>query len=275
MLNYYPVSAALEGRCAFIYCFAPGAGEMRLPALLPQLQIHLSGSIVYRLPDAEPVRSGSAVLVGSTNRFLDIETDALTTIMGIGFLPDGWRSILRMPADEATDRIIDAAALWPASHLDRLRERMAQAPLAVAATMLDAFVRTRMVGPDPDPRAAVVDRWIAQAGETSVDRLIGTLDLSLRQVERLTRATHGAPPRLIELKYRTLRLASEMAVADPTISATRFASSFYDQSHLIHNFNRFVGTTPRRFHIEQRFLARQLLVGRWHAGARSPLSLWS
>jgi AraC-like DNA-binding protein len=275
MLQYFPVSAALEGRCAFVYAFAPGAGEMRLPALLPQLQIHLSGTIAYRLPGTEPVRSGSAVLVGSTNRFLDIETDADTMLMGIGFLPDGWRSILRMPADEATDRIVDAAALWPMSELERLRERMAFAPLPLAAALLDDFVRRRMTGPDPDPRTAVIDRWIAQAGGTSIDRLTSALDLSLRQVERLTRATHGATPRLLELKYRTLRAASEMAVADATLSATQFASNFYDQSHLIHNFNRFVGTTPRRFHAEQCFLARQLLIGRWQAGARSPLSLWS
>lgn len=95
----------------------------------------------------------------------------------------------------------------------------------------------------PTPHFHVVDGWINGSANPSVPHLASALGLSPRQAGRIVSAAYGFAPKILAMRRRA-RVAAESLVggeagADPTIY-----DAFYDQSHLIREFRRFIGSTP-------------------------------
>lgn len=279
MLSYFPPAERLKGLVGATYVLRTGPLTLadHLPALLPQVQVILSGGMSHTNVNGEVQPAPPVAVKGPANGAGRILVGPGTVIVGIGLLPLGWAKVVGACASECADMVIDAAAMWGDRCVRQLLDRMqgasedyAKAAL-LAGLVEDVFSRQ---GRAADPRIGVIDRWLGTAPKISVDALAQRLELSHRQAARLTTSTHGAAPKLLAMKYRALQGAAALATSrrPEWLDA---GEGYSDQSHLIRHFHRFVGVTPGEFTRARQALARQTILGRWNAGVRSPIALWS
>jgi AraC-like DNA-binding protein len=92
----------------------------------------------------------------------------------------------------------------------------------------------------------------------------------------LTVATHGATPKRLAAKYRSLQAAGRMAVGEVTDWRDAVdIGGFVDQPHFIREFKRFVGMTPRAFLASPDSFVHRLIRGQWHPGRELGIAIWA
>jgi AraC-like DNA-binding protein len=278
-VNYAKPCTILEDMLS-VYCEVRGAGvpmSDTVPALLGQVHVFLSGGAEFEFADGRRVAAPQVALCGPFTQAFRFHLSGDLHMIGMGLLPVGWESLLGMAAGSLADTVVDAAAIWPASTLASLLDQLhGAADLSAAATTLDQFVLTRMAAStrDVDPRTAMIEHWLEHSKALSLADLGAALDLSPRQLGRLTVETHGASPKLLSMKYRALRSAAMLTLHKDNALNDAIAS-YADQAHFIRDFRRFVGWTPGVFLKDRHHLARVTMEGRWNVGARRSLALWS
>lgn len=248
-----------------------------VPALLPNLHIRLRGSARYAF-GAGPWQPVPAVaLLGPTNAAFRVELSGDCELICVGLLPEGWRDCVGVPCCDLADTMIDAADLWPARLVEDLLCRVAEGrDLTARRAAVEAFLAGRRHSRRQADwrRIAATRLWLEQPGAISLDLLASRINVSARQLARLTLDGYGASPKTLAMKYRALRAAGTLTVKGRAGMAEALAG-YADQSHLIRDFHRFVGCTPGRFVEERRALAHATMLGRWNAGARSRITLCS
>lgn len=273
-----PSSAWSAGLSVFGHIRADGVPVTEcVPALLPNLHVTLRGRATYRFADGRSRAAPPVAVVGATMSAFSMELSADYDMVCIGFLPSSWAAIVGVPADRLADDVTDAADIWAPGPVATLWHAVAEAPaLDARRSLIEAFLHDRGgdVHVDEAGRQAAIQRWLEQPGPPRLDGLADRLDLSWRQVERLTRSGFGASPKTLAMKYRALRTAGALAVRGEAALASAM-EGYADQSHLIRDFRRFVGWTPRRFLLDRQALASATMQGRWDAGIRTPLALLS
>lgn len=267
-LRYFAPSPALAPfvNLLFLWTGAPGISADWMPAIEGQIAIRLGGTGRFRFADGRVVDPAPVALIGPLSGSIHMTVQDMRSV-GAGLTALGWQALTQVPAVLASDMILDLAALWGDGPTTRLHAELAEAPgdQAVVSRLDAALVRRIMTGGvRVDPRGAAVDRWIAAHPDLSLDALSEALSLSARQVARLTAATHGLTPKLLAMKHRALRAATRLALVRPA----RIAEAGYgysDQSHMIRDFRRFIGTTPTAFLARE--VTRHVFEGPEQAGA--------
>jgi AraC-like DNA-binding protein len=189
------------------------------------------------------------IFAGQLTRPLWLEATGRSGVIGARFHPHAARAFLDLPMKQATDMRLDCAALWPAS-TDDLVQAVIRAPsLAERAHAVASFVEVRSAA---RPEDTVVSRCVAALQESA-----GTLDLGAaariaglgrRQLERRFVDVVGISPALLAnvFRFRHVFDAIERDSTRPWTDAAA-AAGYFDQSHLVRDFRRFVGCTPTEF----------------------------
>jgi AraC-like DNA-binding protein len=271
--SYFAPSPALAGLVAFHYVLETGdAGiDAGICALLGQVQVVIGGDAEYRLGRRNVAAPAGCHLVGPTDGAGRLRASPGTIAIGCGLTPAGWHALT------ADLPLANRCAPLPISDAARLHRACASAgDTATMAATLDACLEAHLAGAVPDPRIATIDAWIIAGDGWDIDALSARLGLSRRSVERLTLATHGATPKRLAAKYRTLQAAGRMAVGEVTDWRDAVAiGGFVDQPHFIREFRRFVGATPQRFLRQPDSFAATLLRGNWEPGKALGIAIWA
>jgi AraC-like DNA-binding protein len=282
LIRYFAVPPTAQGLCGIGYAFRAGAAPLvvQVPALMPQLQLIVQGGLRQELGAGGGGANAALTLVGATHAASTVAIAPGSRFYGLSLVPAGWETVARVGADEVADTMVEGAALWGERGPRVLAERAGAAASDEAAmALLFEFVVACAAGRAGDSRRhAGIAGWIGRAGLATVDELTAMLDLSPRQAARVTARAYGASPKRLLVKYRALRLAAVAALRPeaPWFEAGyEPGDGFYDQSHLVHDFKRFVGVTPSAYARERGAFAREMLRLRWRAGAREALTLWS
>ena len=268
--RYLAPDPALAGLVAFLYTIQVGDVAIAEPicALLGQIQVSLAGSAGYAIGHGLRVLPDVAV-VAPTDRAARFCATPGYRAIGCGLTPAGWAALVGAPADGIASGLCDGAALLGGAAAELRAVPSAADPVAAFAAALGGLaVSARPV----DPRIAVIDRWIVDGAPGDAAGLAATLGCSRRSLERLTAATHGATPKLIAAKYRTLMAAAWLVVGEADGPDAR--AGFADQSHFIREFRRFVGVTPGAFAAAPDSLVAQLIRGQRQAG-RPGIAIWN
>ncbi len=218
-----------------------------MPAGLAQIRFMLRGRVTYRFGSGEEavVSAPDASLFGPSFSATRFEANGPLLLFGVVLRPAGWAALVRADASRLADRMAPAADMldMPLAGLcDSLRT---MPDGAGQAGMADAVITRLLDGAAARPLgfARLVRRWLAGVGSPSVDRLVAAAGMSVRQVERLSRRTHGAPPKLVARKQRALRAAARL-VAGKARWQDAAGDDFADQSHFIRELRQFTGHTP-------------------------------
>lgn len=122
-----------------------------------------------------------------------------------------------------------------------------------------------------DVREAQVAVLPAMLPTLSLNALCTQIDVGARQLRRITEHTHGLSPKALAMKYRALRTAHAFTLGLGDMQhplVTQALLAYADQSHAIHDFQRFIGWTPAAFGSASISIARATLAGRHGAGVR-------
>lgn len=165
--------------------------------------------------------------------------------------PGGMAALLGLPAAELAGANVPLDALWGA-RAGQARERLMAAPRGRArAAVLDAILLERLGGrlPRPDPAAAEAVRRIeASGGRMRVRDLAHALGVGERRLGQIFERQVGLSPKAL-CRIARFHAAVSLLQRAPERSWTDVAyeCGFYDQSHLVHEFQALAGLSPGEF----------------------------
>lgn len=217
-----------------------GTAELVINLSEDEIRIYDSGSAEYcrRFP--------GIVVSGAYGGALDIDPMQNASMMGIHFRPGGAFPFFGGALGEITGSHIPLEALWGRLAVE-LRERLcAAATRQKRFQILEEAIKARLRWKSEHP---AVSRALGILGSTgagdSVGAIAARVGLSQRRFIELFTAQVGLTPKLFGrvLRFQRARQFAHQA-AKPNWSQVALTCGFYDQSHLIHDFQEFSGLSP-------------------------------
>ena len=174
-----------------------------------------------------------------------ISASGVVRLLGIRFQPGGTRPFVDLPANEITDRVIELGSLswqFERSLLDSC-EHAFELDQKIAA--LDAYLTSRLNDARFDSNllalaATIIDR----RGLVSVDQLASRAGVSSRQLERRFLQEVGLGPKLLARIVRFQQVFRAVDQSNPAWADVAIECGYYDQAHLIRDFNQFAQQSP-------------------------------
>jgi AraC-like DNA-binding protein len=184
-------------------------------------------------------------------------------VIGARFHPAAARAFAGGSMRRTTDRRLALEALepglaWkPAASLARMRSMAAR--IDAVAAFIAGHIAKLALAEDLAARIAA-ERIEEGAGEIDLAALAAELGLGRRQLERRFGDQVGIGPALLAAVFRFRRVFDliEHDGSRPWTDAA-LAAGYFDQSHFIRDFRRFVGCTPSEFHRTAQGLAQALV----------------
>lgn len=184
-------------------------------------------------------------------------TSALVSLRGhvhglaITLKPGAAQALLGVTARELAGAAVPVDALWPGDGA-RLLTRLAEQPTEaarIAVLQTELARRSRGLAPAVHPGAAQALRLlIDSAGQFAVRELAAAVGMGERRLQQLFSAQIGLSPRTWRRLARLQGcLRALRGQPDPDWSDVATAGGFYDQAHLIHEFQAICGCTPTEF----------------------------
>lgn len=181
--------------------------------------------------------------------------DTRRHVMGVHFKPGGAFRFLGAPANELADLHVDLERIWGRSSQDLREQLSAAANPASRFRVLEKSLLARLPHTAPQHRAVraalkILDR---EGGETRTRHLAEQLGLSQRHLIQLFSSQVGVTPKVFGRVQRFQRAAHlTRSGSPPDWADIAAACGYFDQSHLIHDFQTFTGLSPTEFHRQRR-----------------------
>jgi AraC-like DNA-binding protein len=232
----------------------PQAYSRWLPSGSAQLIVDLSGD---GLPVPELSTNGHAqemaraLFNGPDTQYFLEETGHPTYRIGVDFKPGGAYPFFRPPAGELRDAHLPLETLWGIRVVDDLRGRLVQAraPEERVQVLQEALLG-RLAHPlERHPAVTLALRALAKTPRgPAIARLAQQTALSHRQFVSVFREEVGLGPKefaRVQRFYRAVRRARK----EEPVDWSRLAAEcgYYDQAHLINEFQTFSGLCPSEY----------------------------
>jgi AraC-like DNA-binding protein len=228
----------------------PHPRERILPNGTVQLVINLSDDEIRIFDASDPARprrySGAAVAGPYSNFFL-IDPLVQASIIGVYFRPGRAIPVLGVPVSDLADAHVDLESVWGRTAAE-MRERLCTAAtpakrFAVLEEML--LGRLRRAPPWHGAIPVALDALEQADVAVKVRDLAGRVGLSQRRFIQLFTAEVGLTPKLYG-RVRRFQQVRELVRkgTEPDWAAVAAACGFFDQSHLIRDFQEFSGLSP-------------------------------
>jgi len=184
-------------------------------------------------------------LVGQMSGPILISPNGAVELLGIRFHPGGTSAFMRVPMNALTDRIAELGSL--SSELERellsvseclpaLDEKIAAVEAALIGRLLSSSQKSSAM--------RLAARIVQSAGVISVDQLASDAGISSRQLERRFMREIGVGPKLLSRILRFQQVFRAVERVDSAWASIAVECGYYDQAHLIRDFNQFAGQTP-------------------------------
>jgi AraC-like DNA-binding protein len=218
-----------------------------------ELVLNLSDDVIRVCDSVQPerlARFSGAIISGPYTQGLMIDPMEHSTILGIHFRPGGALPFLGIRADDLQNMHLDLETLW-GSRAAELRERLCALPTArqrfalLEETLLTLLRSRPCRHPAVSIALSVFDQSDGTAVVQEVSRRIG---LSQRRFIEIFATEVGLTPKLY-CRIRRFRKARELArsLTAPDWAQIAQHCGYFDQSHLIRDFQAFAGLTPKNY----------------------------
>lgn len=187
-------------------------------------------------------RSGVA---GFQNFRSDLGGRGMVSGVSARLTPWGLSVFRRGMAMDCADRRVDCRDVFAKDSIERIEDRLARLPAAAARVQyVEQFLLSVLDRRDEDRLVQAACQTLDRArGNHSIAALARTLNLSKRTLERRFQAHIGTTPkkyaRVVRLRHALQRRTELGHWAD-----VAYASGYYDQSHMIHDFRELYGMSP-------------------------------
>ncbi len=202
--------------------------------------------------------SPRAVVVGmQTHRRIELLIRGKPESFVIFFQPAGLHRLFSIPMDELTDRDFEARAVLGPS-ISRLEQRLSVCGSFAERARItgDFLLRRSLTVASADGVWAAASRILLTSGQIRISALAHSAGLSMRQFERKFIQQVGLPPKWYARIARfEAALESKAKSIGKSWTDVAHESGYYDQMHMVHDFEEFTGQTPTKTlnHVEMVF----------------------
>ena len=221
--------------------------ETVLPDGCPEIVFNLSDRFV-RLHDHHEETQPAALFAGQMSRRILIRPSGSVRLFGVRLQPGAASAFLGFPAHEATNQIIDLAAIGRTFREIEGKINEAKS-FAERIDVFEHFFMDRLQGFEIDQVAFAASEAIVRTdGLLKVSALAASLGISERRLERSFAQTIGLPPKTLSriVRFQSAVRAFQDGVSKGFLDAA-LQFGYYDQSHLIRDFKEFSGVTPQTY----------------------------
>ncbi|MEO8535765.1 MAG: helix-turn-helix domain-containing protein [Flavobacterium sp.] len=208
----------------------------------------ISGFINYGTQNYLP----SSFLYGQLNGFKDIYSGNEMAIMIVVFQPNGINQLLGITSSELKDSIITIDAIFGRPGIE-LQEKLAeQITIQGRLNLLNDFFKT-LEAKKPQTNQLItnasLDFITKNKGKFSLKQLVDYTGYTERHIERKFTECVGLNPKkfgnIIKL-HNFLKLLKNKT-EDTNLTSLSYQAGFADQSHLIKDFKKHTGITPKEY----------------------------
>ncbi|MTV38884.1 helix-turn-helix transcriptional regulator [Duganella radicis] len=196
--------------------------------------------------------------VGMMSSAILVASERPVRTLAVRFKPGMAGLFLATPLHVLTDQRAEIDQLWGRSDADRLADALwtSEAPERARLAIIERELLRRLRAARPDG-GALVRQALAlldgSGGEVRVEALAARLGVSRQHLAAQFREHVGLPPKLYARICRFRRATAALdAGGAPDWAQLALECGYFDQSHLIHDFQQLAGSTPERFHFSNR-----------------------
>ena len=197
---------------------------------------------------------GARVCGVHSGRFI-IEKNKNCSVIGANLKPGAGAVFFNIPAGELHNQIISLEELWLGNASD-LRDRLrSQTTLENRFRVLEQFLFSRMRPCDRHPAVEFALREFERSPTSPISKVMDQIGFSTRYFNQLFRDRVGLTPKLY-CRVRRLQHVLRLIDGKEPINWVDVASTcgYFDQSHLIHDFQTFANCTPTEYLAKRGFL---------------------
>jgi AraC-like DNA-binding protein len=213
------------------------AGQIQTQETLPYPSVHLviedGRALVYGVPRSRFVRE----LAGSGS------------VLGIKFLPGGFRPLIERPVSSLRGRIVPAETLLTADTAALVTAVLAAGDSGAKSAAAESWLAPLL--PAPDPLVAEASRAVAAIADNPallrVPELARELATSTRSLQRLFTEYVGVSAKWVVRRFRMHEAAARAASGPVDWAQLALDLGYYDQPHFIRDFTAAVGVPPSRY----------------------------
>jgi AraC-like DNA-binding protein len=199
--------------------------------------------------------------VGMMSSAIWVPSSGPVQTLAVRFRPGMAARFLATPLHALTDRRADIDQLWQRSDANRLAEALwtSPAPLRARLALIERELLRRLPAGSGGDTALVQQALHAldgSGGSLRVEQLAAQLGVSRQHLAAQFRQQVGLSPKLYARICRFRRATAALQAASaPDWAQLALDCGYFDQSHLIHDFQQFAGSAPERFHFSNRSAA--------------------
>ena len=193
---------------------------------------------------------------GIQRKYIVIGAEPGSSMMGAHFRTGGAAPFFGFPISELSGEVVELDLIWKREILI-LRDRLIETPsIEGKFDLLEAYLVSKAqhrLEPDKTVGAALssLDTWPV----LKLRDLASNLGLSHKQMLARFDCRVGVTPKFTSRLIRFRKTLNSICAAEPDTNWAELAldCGYYDQAHLIHEFQEFAGTTPveyQRTHLE-------------------------
>ena len=233
-----------EGRTSAGGGSAAAAPERILPDGCVELILNF-GDRFFQHVEGKPQLQPRNFVVGQMTGPILISPSGSVELLSIRFQPGGTRPFFSEPAHELTDTVVDLGNFSNTFERDVLNVCAHCRTLAGKIAAADAYLCDRLGKSEADVQliklaTSIIDR----RGLVSVDQLASSAGVSSRQLERRFLREVGIGPKLLARIVRFQQVFRAVEQCDSAWAEVAVECGYYDQAHLIRDFNQFAQQTP-------------------------------
>jgi methylphosphotriester-DNA--protein-cysteine methyltransferase len=216
------------------------------PQRHPQERLLPTGEMGLFVDVSDPSRS-PPILAGASSRPRVLDTARSIRLLGVSFAPGGASSLFRTDVSEIANLTVPLDEFCGRSALALQAEILEAATNAVRFRVLERYLEVLLAAADTPGHPAV--RYalgeLRSVREVRIADLISRLGIGQRRFIEMFRSEVGLTPKLYQRVARFQQLlASIEDHRDVHWSDVASLHGYFDQAHLIHDFNVLAGVSP-------------------------------
>ncbi len=168
----------------------------------------------------------------------------------IGFYPLGWANLFKQSAELLADRQVPLAEFLGDDANVLLAQARECKDFGERVAMANSFFETILARNGRSKKAEQLTAFrtaLADPDCGTVEELTERVGMSQSRLVRLTKASYGFSPKLLIRRERFLRMLHRMEARPYSEWRDFIDQQYVDQSHLIRDFNTFMGMPPSRY----------------------------
>jgi AraC-like DNA-binding protein len=212
-------------------------------------RIQLKGHWAAETADGLVQGERMALFLGPQTRLMPVTVTGSFISVGFALRPGTGHALQRATTADYLDRIVPCDELGlPGEATLQLLERETDPERWLQG--LEESIRDIVAeagGETPDPITQRFETLAFADPSASVAEFARECGIDQRRLERIVRRDFGMPPKQVLRRARALDMASYLRGVADQAEAEELQLRYYDQSHLIREFTKLFGMSPRQF----------------------------